>query len=405
VRYARGGGDGMNMSVRIARAATGRSGVAFCGYHGWHDWYLAANLGENDALNGHLLPGLEPKGVPRELKGTALPFKYNDFASFEAALAKLGDNLACVVMEPMRSQLPKDDFLTKVAARCRAAGGVFIVDEVTSGLRFGHPGAMARLGIDPDVVVYAKAMSNGFPFGAVIGREPIMAAADGSFISSSYWTDGVGPAAALAVLEKVERLGVQQIIWARGERLQNSLRALAARHTACKLVVGGMPAIPTMVFDLGPDTPLAQTLYVRKMRERGFLVATYHYVMLAHDEARIEAMLHAAEETMGEIAAIITRGTLAEESRGHGGTTGMIAPGCAKAAAKFVRGIGVKMLPLPTLHHSWVCTPTGTGCPATSVSAALAMAMSRGFPAMSGVMMGNKRAPAALSSSMVSKLV
>jgi glutamate-1-semialdehyde 2,1-aminomutase len=252
--------------------------------------------------------------VPRELKGTALPFKYNDFASFEAALAKLGDNLAGVVMEPMRSQLPKDDFLTKVAARCRAAGGVFIVDEVTSGLRFGHPGAMARLGIDPDVVVYAKAMSNGFPFGAVIGREPIMAAADGSFISSSYWTDGVGPAAALAVLEKVERLGVQQIIWARGERLQNSLRALAARHTACKLVVGGMPAIPTMVFDLGPDTPLAQTLYVRKMRERGFLVATYHYVMLAHDESRIEAMLRAAEEAMGEIAEIIIRGTLAEES-------------------------------------------------------------------------------------------
>ena len=314
VRYARGGGDAMTMSVRIARAATGRSGVAFCGYHGWHDWYLAANLGETDALNGHLLPGLEPKGVPRELKGTALPFKYNDFASFEAALAKLGDNLACVVMEPMRSQVPKDDFLQKVAARCRAAGGVFVVDEVTSGLRYGHPGAMARLGIDPDVVVYAKAMSNGFPFGAVIGREPVMAAADGSFISSSYWTDGVGPAAALAVLEKVERLGVQKIIWERGDRLQQSLRALASRHPACRLLVGGMPATPTMVFDLGPDAPLAQTLYVRKMRERGYLVATYYYVMLAHEEPRIEAMLHAAEETMGEIAAIITRGTLAEES-------------------------------------------------------------------------------------------
>lgn len=314
VRYARGGGDGMNMSVRIARAATGRSGVAFCGYHGWHDWYLAANLGETDALNGHLLPGLEPKGVPRELKGTAVPFKYNDFASFEAALAQLGNNLAGVVMEPMRSQPPRDDFLAKVAARCRAAGGVFVVDEVTSGLRYGHPGAMARHGIDPDVIVYAKAMSNGFPFGAVIGREAIMAAADGSFISSSYWTDGVGPAAALAVLEKVERLGVQQTVWERGERLQDSLRALAARHPACRLLIGGMPPTPTMVFDLGADAPLAQALYVRKMRERGFLVATYYYVMLAHDEPRIEQMLRAAEESMGEIAAIITRGTLAEES-------------------------------------------------------------------------------------------
>jgi len=314
VRYARGGGDGMNMSVRIARAATGRSGVAFCGYHGWHDWYLAANLGESDALNGHLLPGLEPKGVPRELKGTAVPFKYNDLASFEAALAKLGDNLACVVMEPMRSQLPQDDFLAKVAARCRAAGGVFVVDEVTSGLRYGHPGALTRLGVEPDVVVYAKAMSNGFPFGAVVGREPIMQAADGSFISSSYWTDGVGPAAALAVLEKVERLGVQKIIWERGEKLQNSLRSLATGHPACRLVVGGMPATPTMVFDLGADAPLAQTLYVRKMRERGFLVATYYYIMLAHDDTRIASMLSAADETMSEIAAIIERGTLAEES-------------------------------------------------------------------------------------------
>ena len=314
VRYARGGGDAMTMAVRIARAATGRSGVAFCGYHGWHDWYLAANLGETDALNGHLLPGLEPKGVPRELKGTSVPFRYNDLASLEAALAQLGPNVAAVVMEPMRSQAPQDDFVAKVAARCRAVGAVFVVDEVTSGLRYGFPGALARLGIEPDLAVYAKAMSNGFPFGTVVGRDAIMQAADGSFISSSYWTDGVGPAAALAVLEKVERLGVQQIVWARGEKLQASLRDLAARHPACRLVVGGMPATPTMVFNLGPDAPLAQTLYVRKMRERGFLVASYYYLMLAHDEARIASMLAAADETMGEIAAIIDRGALAEES-------------------------------------------------------------------------------------------
>jgi len=314
VRYARGGGDAMAMSVRIARAATGRSGVAFCGYHGWHDWYLAANLGETDALNGHLLPGLEPKGVPRELKGTSVPFRYNDLVSFEAALARLGDNLAAVVMEPMRSQLPKDDFLAKVAARCRAVGGVFVVDEVTSGLRFGFPGAMARLGVEPDLAIYAKAMSNGFPFGAVVGREAIMHAADGSFISSSYWTDGVGPAAALAVLEKVQRLHVHELVWARGTALQASLRALAGRHLPCKLVVGSMPPITTMTFDLGEDAPLAQALYVRKMRERGFLVASYYYVMLAHDETKIQQLLTAAEETMGEIEALITSGRLAEEA-------------------------------------------------------------------------------------------
>ena len=304
----------MTMSVRIARAATARSGVAFCGYHGWHDWYLAANLGETDALNGHLLPGLEPKGVPRELKGTSVPFRYNDLASLDAALAQLDGNLAAVVMEPMRSQLPKDDFLAKVAARCRAAGGVFIVDEVTSGLRHGYPGAMARLGIEPDIAVYAKAMSNGFPFGAVIGRDAIMQAADGSFISSSYWTDGVGPAAALAVLEKAQRLNVYEVVTQRGAALQAGLKGIAERHATCRLTVGGMPSTPTMNFDLGVDSPLALVLYVRKMRERGFLVASYYYVMLAHDEIKVQQLLSAADETMGEIAEIISRGSLAEEA-------------------------------------------------------------------------------------------
>ena len=311
IRYARGGGDAMAMSVRIARAATGRSGVAFCGYHGWHDWYLAANLGDTDALNGHLLPGLEPKGVPRELKGTSVPFRYNDLASLDAALASLGGNLAAVVMEPMRSQLPKDDFIAVVAARCRAAGGVFIVDEVTSGLRYGFPGASARLGIVPDLAVYAKAMSNGFPFGVVVGSDQIMQAADGSFISSSYWTDGVGPAAALAVLEKVQRLDVTEVVWQRGAVLQAGLRSLAVRHTACRLVVGGMPATPTMTFDLGEDAPLALVLYVRKMRERGFLVSSYYYVMLAHDESKVQLLLTAADETLDEIADAITTGSLA----------------------------------------------------------------------------------------------
>jgi glutamate-1-semialdehyde 2,1-aminomutase len=322
VRYARGGGEAMAISVRIARAATGRSGVAFCGYHGWHDWYLAANLGETDALNGHLLPGLEPKGVPRELKGTSVPFRYNDLASLEAALAQLGGNLAAVVMEPMRSQLPVDDFITQVATRCRAAGGIFIVDEVTSGLRYGHPGAMARLGIEPDLVVYAKALSNGLPFGAVIGREPVMQAADASFISSSYWTDGVGPAAALAVLEKVERLNVYGEVSERGRVLQAGLRAIAARHPLCQLVVGGMASTPTMNFNLGTDSPLAQVVYVRKMQQRGFLVSSYHYVMLAHDDDKVQQVLRAADESMGEIAELITEGALAKAAGTQTGQRG-----------------------------------------------------------------------------------
>ncbi|MCE7917766.1 MAG: aminotransferase class III-fold pyridoxal phosphate-dependent enzyme, partial [Nitrosomonas sp. PRO5] len=145
VRYARGGGEAMSMAVRIARSASGKSGIAFCGYHGWHDWYLAANLGETNALDGHLLPGLQPLGVPRALKGSSVPFRYNDFNSFVTAVDQLGDDFAAVVMEPMRSEEPKDDFVKRVAEYCRKKGGVFVVDEITSGLRYGFPGALSNI--------------------------------------------------------------------------------------------------------------------------------------------------------------------------------------------------------------------------------------------------------------------
>ncbi len=322
VRYVRGGGEADMVAVRVARAATGRSGIAFCGYHGWHDWYLAANLAESSALDGHLLPGLEPRGVPRELRGTSVPFRYNDLPSLEAALAKLGSNLAAVVMEPMRSQWPKDDFVAKAAALCRKAGGVFVVDEVSSCLRLGYPGALSRLGVEPDLVTYAKAMGNGFPFGAIVGRESVFKAAGASFISSSYWTDGVGPAAALAVLEKAARTGVHELVWSRGARLQESLRKIAERHPLCRLLVGGLPPVPTMVFDLGEDSPLALTLYARKMKERGFLIGVNYYVMLAHEEPLIAQLLETIDPVMDEMEQAISRGTLATEAAVERGVRG-----------------------------------------------------------------------------------
>jgi glutamate-1-semialdehyde 2,1-aminomutase len=322
VRYARGGGEAMALAVRTARAATGRSGVAFCGYHGWHDWYLAANLGSTDALNGHLLPGLAPLGVPRELRGTSVPFRYNDLASLDAALAQLDGNLAAVVMEPMRSQMPADDFVAKAAARCRAANAVFVIDEVTSGLRFGFPGALSRLNIEPDLVVYAKAMSNGFPFGVVIGKDVIMKSADASFISSSYWTDGVGPAAALAVLEKAQRLHLHELIWQRGTNLQASLKLVADKHPLSQLVVGGMPAIPTVTFNLGSEARSAQTFFVRKMLARGFLVSSVFYLMLAHEDDCIKQLLEAVEGVLGELDQSIISGSLATEKMNSGLPTG-----------------------------------------------------------------------------------
>ncbi|MBL9116079.1 MAG: aminotransferase class III-fold pyridoxal phosphate-dependent enzyme [Verrucomicrobiaceae bacterium] len=312
VRYARGGGEALGLAVRIARAATGRSGVAFCGYHGWSDWYLAANLGDDAALDGHLLPGLQPLGVPRELAGTAVPFRYNDFDSFQAALTKMEGRLAAVVMEPMRSELPHDGFVRRVAEACRAAGAVFVLDEVTSGWRFGFPGAAPKVEVVPDLAVYAKAMSNGYPSGAIIGRADIMDASNSSFISSSYWTDGVGTAASMACISKMQREGVQNHVWSLGERLQAGLCAVAERYPSLSLKIGSMPSAPSLAFQLGDQTAAAKTLMIRGMLQRQHLMSSQLYVMWPHREENVSRMLGALDETLQEVSKVQADGRLLE---------------------------------------------------------------------------------------------
>jgi glutamate-1-semialdehyde 2,1-aminomutase len=317
VRYARGGGEAMTVAIRIARAAAGKSGIAFCGYHGWHDWYLAANLADKFSLDGHLIPGLEPLGVPRELSGTVVPFRYNDWPSFEHALQRLDDRIAAVVMEPMRTQYPKDGFLEKIAQRCRERHIVFVLDEITSGWRFGFPGAHTVLQVEPDIAVYAKAMSNGFPCAAIIGRENVMEAANPSFISSSYWTDGVGPAAAMACVNKMRRLNAQTRVWELGKKMQQGLAHLAERYPLLKMKSWGLPSNPYMTFDLGDDASRVKALIVRKMLERGFLsTGGASFMMFTHNEELIGRYVEALDSVLAEINDLAEAGRVAEEAGG-----------------------------------------------------------------------------------------
>lgn len=310
VRFARGGGEAMAIAVRIARGATGRSGIAFCGYHGWQDWYLAANLANDSALDGHLLPGLQPLGVPRELLGTSAPFQYNNLDSLHQAIGKLGDQPAAIVMEPMRSQFPKEGFIEAVQALAKEKGAIFVLDEVTSGLRFGFPGAHAKLGCAPDIAVYAKAMSNGFPFGAIVGRAEIMDAANNSFISSSYWTDAVGTAAALACVDKIEKENVTAVLWDTGVGFQAELKAVASAHPATHLVVGGMPPAPNLSFGSGPEATATKVLMIRGLIRRGFLASSQLYLMYAHAAEQRRLFIEALDETLREIEKEIGQGTL-----------------------------------------------------------------------------------------------
>ncbi|MBS0664404.1 MAG: aminotransferase class III-fold pyridoxal phosphate-dependent enzyme [Verrucomicrobia bacterium] len=300
VRYARAGGEAMSIAIRIARAATRRDLVAFCGYHGWGDWYLAANLGETEALNGHLLPGLDPAGVPAALRGTALPFRYNRIAELEAIVAAHRGELAAIVMEPMRHDAPRDGFLQRVRALADETGAVLVFDEVTAGWRSHHGGIHLTLGVNPDIAVFAKAISNGFPMAAVIGRGAVMEAAQQTFVSSTYWTESIGPAAALATLQQLPKVDAVAKIREAGEATRSGWQRLGAKH-GLPVKVGGLPALATFAFDAGEDSRPLMTLFTQGMLERGYLANGGFYPMVVHTRAVVEAYLAAVDAVFADL--------------------------------------------------------------------------------------------------------
>ena len=309
----------MAIAVRIARACTGREKVAVCGYHGWHDWYLAANLGTEDALGEHLLPGLQPTGVPRALVGTTLPFRYNHSEELAAIIAEHGPDLAAVVMEPIRSEQPRTGFLDEVTRLARACGSVLIVDEVSAGFRMNSGGAHLVLGLSPDVAVFSKALGNGYPIAAVIGRGPVMQAAQDSFISSTYWTERIGPVAALATVRKHRELDVGRHLMIIGRKVQSGWRRLARQH-GLPIVISGIPPLSHFSFD-APNAMALKALYVQLMLDHGFLASTSFYAMLAHTEDHVDRYLEAVDEVFGELA------LLDESPRSASAVAGMPATG------------------------------------------------------------------------------
>lgn len=304
-RFARTGGEICAIAVRIARATTGRDVVAICGYHGWSDWYLAANLGSGDRLDGQLLPGLQPAGVPKGLSGTAQTFHFQDRAEFDAIIDGYGDRLACVIMEPVRNQIPQDDFLSYVKERIHSVGGLLIFDEITIGWRLTFGGAHLLLGVTPDLAVFAKAMGNGHPIAAVIGTKTAMEGAHTSFISSTYWTESVGPTAALAVLDKMEQSRVWEHVGQVGRVVMADWNALGEKH-GLPLHAEGLPCLAHFIFT---EYPLElKTLYTVLMLKQGFLANTGLYPTLAHTPDILELHRAAVDTVFGEMATILRKG-------------------------------------------------------------------------------------------------
>ena len=321
VRYARTGGEAMAIAERIARAHTGKDIIAFCGYHGWHDWYLATNLMRKDGLKEHLLAGLLPAGVPKGLQGTVLPFHYNKIEELETIVRKAGKNLAAIVMEPIHNVEPKNNFLKKVHSIATKTGAVLIFDEITVGWKLTYGGSHLLYNVNPDIAVFSKAMSNGYPMAAIIGRRKVMEAAQGSFISSTYWTERIGPAAALATLKKMKRIGVAKRLTAAGKKVRAGWTELAAKH-GLDITLGGVIPISSFAFQYGKDSQALKTLFVQEMLDRGFLATNMFFASCAHTDAHIKKYLRAVDETFAVLAQAITVKTIYKKLRGPIAHTG-----------------------------------------------------------------------------------
>lgn len=302
VRYTRAGGEAMAVAVRIARAKTGKDVVAFCGYHGWYDWYLAANLGTENALGEHLIPGLSPAGVPKGLTGTAFPFRYNHLEELEAIVAKEGKNLAAIVMEPTRGMDPIPGFYEGVRAIADELGCPLIIDEISAGFRFCTGGAHLKIFDQaPDMAVFSKGLGNGYPIAAVIGKAEFMEAAQETFISSTNWTERVGPVAAIATLTKHRELNVADRLVELGTRVQDGWAA-KAKEAGVDIHVSGMKPMGHFGFE-GEDGLKKKAFFIQLMLDQGILASSLYYAMYAHTDEDVEFYLEKCGEAFAEIAA------------------------------------------------------------------------------------------------------
>ncbi len=295
--FARSGGEANAIAIRTARAASGRTEVAFCGYHGWHDWYLAANLANEKNLAGHHLPGLEPRGVPPQLRDTVHPFTYNRFDELEALVG--AHDIGVIMMEVCRNIPPADDFLSKVRKLATDKGIVLIFDECSSGFRQTFGGLHKLYGVDPDMAMFGKTLGNGYAITAVIGKREVMQAAQTTFISSTFWTERIGPTAGLKTLEVMERLQSWNTITEIGKGIGARWQALGQDY-GLPIQVFGLPAMIKFSF-ASPKALAYKTLITQEMLSKGYLAGNSVNVCIEHTPAIIDGYFEAVEPIFGLI--------------------------------------------------------------------------------------------------------
>ena len=303
-KFCKSGGEACMVAIRIARAFSKKQNIAFCGYHGWHDWYLAANMGKKNNLDTQLLPGLKTKGVSESYVNTIFPFNYNDIDSLRKIIEAKKNNIGIIIMEPMRAVKPKNEFLQYVKKIAQKNEIILIFDEITSGFKDNLGGLHLKFKINPDIAIFGKSIGNGYPISAIIGRRKIMELSQETFISSTMWTDRLGFIAANTTINKLKKKNINSVISGYGRQIKKGWVAMAKKNNI-KIRVSGLDSIPSFIFDYKNNKEIS-TFFIQEMLKKGFLANTTLATTYAYNKKIIQKYLKTVDSVFKKIKLSIT---------------------------------------------------------------------------------------------------
>jgi glutamate-1-semialdehyde 2,1-aminomutase len=283
VRFLKTGAEAMAAAVRLARVTTGRDLILGCGYHGWLDWCLRAE-----------------EGVPAAMRALYDVIPFDDAQAARERIRRAGDRLAAVVFEPVILREPGAEWLTVLREETRRVGALLVIDEIKTVCRLAVGGATERYGLDPDLLVLAKAMANGFPLAAVAGRDAVMAGVGRTWMSSTLATEWVALAASLTTLRVVVEQKVPAHLARVGGRLFSGLQSLADTHESLGARAAGIPEMA--VLELRDSSHSGRLARAAARRGLLFKRSAYNFVSLAHDEAAIDWSLGVLDESLASLA-------------------------------------------------------------------------------------------------------
>jgi glutamate-1-semialdehyde 2,1-aminomutase/spore coat polysaccharide biosynthesis protein SpsF len=299
VRFGKNGTDATTGAIRVARAATGRDRVAVCGYHGWQDWYVGS-ISRN-------------KGVPATVAALTHRVPYGDLDAVDQMLSRHRSEFAALIMEPMTTTAPEPGYLSALKALVHSHGALLIFDEIITGFRYALGGAQELFGVTPDLATFGKAMANGMPISALVGRADYMMEMEEVFYSGTFGGETLSLAAAIAVIDKMRSEPVIEYLWKTGDTLARKVEAVVSAHNLSHVFqLVGKP--PWKILNiLNQDTARKEaikTLFLKHMLEQGILIQASHNLCYAHSDQDIEAIVAAYDVALGAVAGELAGGNL-----------------------------------------------------------------------------------------------